>query len=62
MQQYVGLIEGYRTNVMNLARTRKNEFYDSLLIKTLDKVRKVQGKNPISAQINMEEYPKRVNI
>ena len=58
MQQYVGLIEGYRTNVMNLARTRKNEFYDSLLIKTLDKVRKVQGKNPISAQINMEEYPK----
>ncbi|ODM26943.1 hypothetical protein A7W90_12375 [Clostridium sp. Bc-iso-3] len=58
MQQYVGLIEGYRTNVMNLARTKKNEFYDSLVIKTLDKIRRAQGKTPVSAEINMEEYPK----
>lgn len=58
MQQYVGLIEGYRTNVMNLARTKKNEFYDLLVIKTLDKIRRVQGKTPVSAEINMEEYPK----
>lgn len=58
MQQYVGLIEGYKTNVMNLARTKKNEFYDDLLIRTIDKICRVQGKPLVSAQINMEEYPK----
>jgi hypothetical protein len=58
MQQYVGLIEGYKTNVMNLARTKKNEFYDNLLISTIDKICRVQGKPPVSAQINTEEYPK----
>lgn len=58
MQQYIGLIEGYRTNVMNLARTKKNEFYDNLLISTIDKICRVQGKPPVSAQISMEEYPK----
>lgn len=58
MQQNVGLIEGYKTNVMNLARTKKNELYDELLISTIDKICRVQGKSPISAQINMEEYPK----
>ena len=57
MQQYVGLIEGYRTNVMNLAREKKNEFYDNLLISTVDKICRIQGKPPVSAQINMEEYP-----
>jgi hypothetical protein len=58
MQQYVGLIEGYKTNVMNLARTKKNELYDNLLISTIDKICRIQGKPPVSAQINMEEYPK----
>ena len=58
MQQYVGLIEGYKTNVMNLARQKKNELYDNLLISTIDKICRIQGKPPVSAQINMEEYPK----
>lgn len=58
MQQHVGLIEGYKNNVMNLARTKKNEFYDTLLIKTIDKIRRIQDKTPVSAEINMEEYPK----
>lgn len=58
MQQYVGLIEGYKTNVMNLARTKKNEFYDNLLISTIDKICRVRGKPIVSAQINTEEYPK----
>ena len=43
---------------MNLARTKKNEFYDNLLISTIDKICRVQGKPPVSAQINTEDYPK----
>lgn len=53
-----GLIEGYKLNVMNFARTKRNECYDNLLLKTLDKIRKGQGKPPASIEINMEEYPK----
>ena len=57
MKQNVGLIEGHKVNVMNLAREKKNEFYDHLLIRTMDKICRIQGKLPVSAQINMEEYP-----
>lgn len=53
-----GLIEGYKSNVMNLARTKRNECYSNILIKTLDKIRKGQGETPVSIEINMEEYPK----
>lgn len=58
MSQYVGLIGGYRDNVMNLARTIKNKFYDTLIITTLDKIRRAQSKNPASADLHLTEYPK----
>lgn len=58
MYQNVGVVDGYKTNVMNLARTKKNECYDYLLIKTIDKIRNAESKKPVSIEINGEEYPK----
>lgn len=55
--QYIGLIKGYKDNVMNLARTEKNRLYNEQLILTIDKIRKVQGKDPASININKEAYP-----
>lgn len=58
MYQNVGVVDGYKTNVMNLARTKKNEFYEDLLIKTIDKIRNAESTKPVSIEINREEYPK----
>jgi len=58
MYQNVGVIDGYKNNVMNLARSKKNDFYNDLLIKTIDKIRNVEGKNLVSADKRMDEYPK----
>lgn len=58
MQQYVIPIEGDTQNVMNIAKERKNQFYDQLLITCIDKLRKAQGENPVSIEINYEGYPK----
>jgi len=58
MYQNVGVVDGYKNNVMNLARTKKNEFYDNVLIKSIDKIRNIGGKKPVSIEINAEEYPK----
>lgn len=58
MYQNVGMIDGYKNNVMNLAKVKKNEFRDEDLIKTIDRIRNHQGLSPASIEIRMDEYPK----
>lgn len=58
MKIQVGLIDGYKSNVMNLARSEKNDLRDEDLIKTIDKIRTHKGRNPASIEIIMNEYPK----
>lgn len=58
MYQNVGMIDGYKVNVMNLARIKKNELRDEYLIKTIDKIRNNQGLSPVSIEFRMDEYPK----
>lgn len=55
-EQYIGLIDGTKKNVMNTAREIKNNMYDNNLIIVIDKLRTKQGKNILA--INTGEYPK----
>lgn len=58
MYQRVGVVDGYKNNVMNLAKSKKNNFRDEVLISTIDKIRNIEGKTPVSIEIRMDEYPK----
>lgn len=58
MYQRVGVVDGYKNNVMNLAKSKKNDFRDEVLISTIDKIRHIEGKTPVSIEIRMDEYPK----
>ncbi len=58
MYQRIGVVEGYKNNVRNLAKSKKNDFRDEVLITTIDKIRNIEGKNPVSIEIRMDEYPK----
>lgn len=57
-EQYIGLINGTKDNVMNTAREVKNDMYDNNLIIVINKLRTIQGKNIVA--INTGEYPKEV--
>lgn len=58
MYQKVGVVGGYKNNVMNLAKSKKNDLRDEVLIATIDKINNIQGKSPVSIEIRMDEYPK----
>ncbi|MCW6078091.1 hypothetical protein [Clostridium sporogenes] len=58
MYQTVGVVDGYRNNVINLAKTKKNNFRDEVLITTIDKIRNLEGKTPASIELRMDDYPK----
>lgn len=58
MYQTVGVVDGYKNNVMNLAKIKKNDLRDEVLIKTIDKIRNLEGKIPSSIELRMEDYPK----
>jgi len=53
-----GVVDGYKNNVMNLAKSKKNDLRDETLISAIDKIRNIDGKTPVSIEIRMDEYPK----
>ena len=59
MYQTVGVIDGYKNNVMNLVKSKKNNLRDEILITSVDKIRNLEGKTPsASIELRMEDYPK----
>lgn len=58
MEQYIGLIEGEKNNVMGKAKEERNNLYDNSLISALDCIRRVQGKQQVNIEFDLANYPK----
>lgn len=55
MRQYIGLIEGEKSNVMGKAKEERNKLYDNDLISTVNCIRRAQGKEVVG--LNLASYP-----
>ncbi len=62
MEQYIGLIEGEKNNVMGKAKEERNNLYDNSLISALDCIRRAQGKQQANIEFDLANYPKEKNL
>lgn len=57
MEQFIGVIEGYKESIKNKAKEERNKLHDDVLITSIEKIRKIKEGRFVTLGIDKSKYP-----